>query len=57
MKKDNIINSFISISHIKDLPELDINYEKKISFKEIYLISKNPENHKNKLKLELDIEK
>ena len=53
MKKDNIINSFISISHIKDLPELDINYEKKISFKEIYLISKNPENHKNKLKLEL----
>ena len=52
MKKDNIINSFISISHIKDLSELDINYEKKVSFKEIYLISKNPENYKNTLEFE-----
>ena len=47
MNKDKIINSFVAISHIKDYPELELSYKKKISFKDLYEISKEPEKFKN----------
>ena len=38
MKKDNIIDSFVSISHIKKHKENEFKTVKKISFNDIYKI-------------------
>ena len=43
MKKENIIDSFVSISHIKDHKENVFKTVKKISFKDIYKMSQNIE--------------
>ena len=44
MKKENIIDSFVSISHIKNHKENEFKTVKKISFNDIYKISQNIEN-------------
>ena len=53
MKKENIIDSFVSISHIKDHKENEFETVKKISFNDIYKMSQNIENFKktNEFKL------
>ena len=53
MKKDNIIDSFISISHIKNHKENEFKTVKKISFNDIYQMSQNIEKFKktNEFKL------
>ena len=43
MKKENIIDSFVSISHIKDHKENLFKTVKKFSFKDIYTMSQNIE--------------
>ena len=43
MKKENIIDSFVSISHIKDHKENVFKTVEKISFKDIYKMSQNIE--------------
>ena len=43
MKKENIIDSFVSISHIKDHKKNVFKTVKKISFKDIYKMSQNIE--------------
>ena len=47
MKKENIIDSFVSISHIKDHKHSEFNTVKKISFNDIYKMSQNVEKFKN----------
>ena len=47
MKKENIIDSFVSISHIKDHKENEFKTVKKISFNDIYKMSQNVEKFKN----------
>ena len=44
MKKDNIIDSFVSISHIRDHKEKEFKTVKQISFNDIYKMSQNIEN-------------
>ena len=44
MKKENIIDSFVSISHIKDHKENEFKTVKKISFNDIYKMSQNIEH-------------
>ena len=53
MKKENIIDSFVSISHIKDHKENEFETVKKISFNDIYKMSQNIEKFKktNEFKL------
>ena len=46
MKKENIIDSFVSISHIKDHKENEFETVKKISFNDIYKMSQNIEKFK-----------
>ncbi len=47
MKKENIIDSFVSISHIKDHKDNEFKTVKKISFNDIYKMSQNVEKFKN----------
>ena len=53
MKKEKIIDSFVSISHIKDHKENEFETVKKISFNDIYKMSQNIEKFKktNEFKL------
>ena len=53
MNKDKIINTFVAISHIKDYPELKLNYKKNISFKDLFEISMDPEKFKHTEKYNL----
>ena len=46
MKKENIIDSFVSISHIKDHKDNEFKTVKKISFNDIYKMSQNVEKFK-----------
>ena len=46
MKKENIIDSFVSISHIRDHKENGFKTVKKISFNDIYKMSQNIEKFK-----------